>query len=542
MYNLKGTPLMGERRVDETPAAPRNSRDEERAYNRAIRAWSFYDWANHAYITTTASTFFPPYFIAIAAPAFISAGKSAVDPAAASSARDAASNVFAFTVSGALLFAALLSPLLGTYADITGKRKRTLLWTTGLGGILASMMVVVQTGNWPMGLLLYFLTQIAMNVALGLNSSLLPHVARPDDLDRASSLGYAMGYAGGGLLLAINAALYFFSPALGITHGLAARFAFLSVGLWWIGFSMPLALGVGEPEATPLKGGGWSPLHDAVTRLGHTLRDIRRYRELFKMLVAYWFYMEGIGAIILLATAYGAALGLDTGVLIAMLLMTQFVAFPYALAYGRIPDHSSKWSGFFLSMILWTAATFPLMGAYANTSGSVGIAKGFAWIGLNQAAGLALSLLIGRRLLQPLAAKLDAKRAVILGLCVYSVIPIWGMFLRTPAEFFMLGWMVGSVQGGTQALSRGVYAAMLPKAKSGEFFGIYGLAEKFAGVLGPLLYGLVGTWTGSPRSSIFSLVLFFIIGIALFARVDVRAGRAEAAQEEAAIETAHAAD
>ncbi len=542
MYNGAGMPPLGERIVDEPQRGPMDSRQAQRQYNRRIRAWSFYDWANHAYITTTASTFFPPYFIAIAAPAFIAAGQSAGDPAAASSAREAASNVFAFTVSGALLCAALLSPLIGTYADITGKRKRMLLWTTGLGGLLASMMVVVRAGNWPVGLMLYFLTQIAMNVALGLNSSLLPHVARPGDLDRASSLGYAMGYAGGGLLLALNAALYFFAPSFGISHGLAARLAFLSVGLWWIVFSMPLAVGIGEPEATPLKGGGRGPLRDAVTRLGHTLHDIRRYRELFKMLVAYWFYMEGIGAIILLATAYGAALGLDTGVLIAMLLMTQFVAFPYALAYGRIPDDSSRWRGFFLSMILWTAVTFPLMGAYANTSGTVGIARGFAWIGVNQAVGLVLSLLIGKKLCRPLASKLDAKRAVILGLCIYSVIPVWGMFLKTPAEFFMLGWMVGSVQGGTQALSRGVYAAMLPKAKSGEFFGIYGLAEKFAGVLGPLLYGLVGTWTGSPRSSIFSLVLFFIAGIVLFARVDVKAGRAEASAEEAAIETAHAAD
>lgn len=542
VYNGRCRGLDGGWPVDEEASAQTPRGKEAAAYNRKIRAWSFYDWANHAYITTTASTFFPPYFIAIAAPAFMAAGKLASDSSAAAAARDAASNVFAFTVSGALLMAALLSPLIGTYADITGQRKRILLWTTGLGGVLASMMVTVRTGNWPLGLVLYFLTQVAMNIALGLNSSLLPHVARPDDLDRASSLGYAMGYAGGGLLLALNAALYFFAPGLGLSPGAAARLAFFSVGLWWIGFSLPLALGVPEPGATPLKGGGHGALRDAVTRLHHTLRDIRRYRELFKMLVAYWFYMEGIGAIILLATAYGAALGLDTGVLIGMLLLTQFVAFPYALAYGRIPDPSSRWRGFFLSMVIWTALTFPLMGAYTNLSGNVNIGRGFILIGANQVLGVLFSLALGQRLLRPLASRLDAKRAVIVGLCIYTIIPVWGMFLKTPAEFFMLGWMVGSVQGGTQALSRGVYASILPKAKSGEFFGIYGLAEKFAGVLGPLLYGLVGTWTGSPRSSIFSLVLFFILGIALFSRVDVKAGQAEAATEEASIEAAHAAD
>ncbi|HEY3291579.1 MAG TPA: MFS transporter, partial [Anaerolineae bacterium] len=300
---------------------------QDKSYSRRILAWSFYDWANHAYITTTASTFFPPYFIAIAAPAFLVASKASGDVAAQALARDAASNVYALSVSLALFVAAILAPIIGTIADVTGRRKRFLLIATGAGGVLASLMFFLTTGLWQLALVLYFLTQIAMNIALGLSSSLLPHIARADDVNRVSSQGYAMGYIGGGVLLALNTALFLFSDKLGIDSGLAVRIAFATVGIWWIGFTIPLALRVPEPAATPLAHSTTgSPIRDSFIRLGHTIRDMQQYRELFKMLIAFWFYMEGIGAIILLATAYGAALGLDTAVLISTLLLTQFVA------------------------------------------------------------------------------------------------------------------------------------------------------------------------------------------------------------------------
>jgi len=510
----------------------------QRAYRRTIVAWSLYDWANHGYLTTTATTFFPPHFIAIATPAFLAAGAGA-----SALARDTASNVFALSVSLALLVAAVLAPLVGTYADITGRRKCLLVGITVVGAALASAMFTLTPGRWQLALALYFATQVAFNLALGLNSSLLPHVARPEDLPRASSLGYAMGYIGGGVLLAVNAALFVLAEPIGIDRGLAVRIAFLTVGVWWIVFTVPLVRRVPEPPAVPLAHGGrHGPVGDTFRRLAHTLRDIRRYRELFKMLVAFWFYMEGVGAIVLLATAYGAALGLDTGVLIGTLLLTQVVAFPFALAYGRITDPLVRWRGAFVAMLLWSAATLPLLGAYVRTRGSIGWARVFALIAGDQLLGIALSLLIGGRLLAPLVRRLDAKRAVILGLAIYTVIPLWGFFLSTQGEFVMIGWLVGTVQGGTQALSRAIYAELSPAAKSGEFFGLYGLSEKFAGILGPLLYGVVGQLTHNPRASILSVSVFFLLGIAMLARVDVAEGAGAAAAEEAAIEAAHAAD
>ncbi len=511
---------------------------EEQGYRRRILSWSLYDWANHAYITTTATTFFPPYFLAIATPVFLKAGSGQAAEAAQSLARDTASNVFAFTVALALFTAAILAPIIGTYADLTDKRKRILLRITVAGGILASSMFWLTTGMWIPALVLYFLTQVIVNIALGLNSSLLPHTARLEDLNRVSSLGYAMGYVGGGLLLAVNTTVFIFGRNLGISNDLAVRLAFFSVGVWWIGFTVPFALNVPEPQILSLlRKGSISPLRESFRQIARTVRDIRRYSELFKMLIAFWFYMEGVGAIILLATVYGATLGLPMTVLIGTLLMTQIVAFPYALLFGRIPDQANTWRGASLSMLLWTALTLPLLGMYAKTAGFLGIPSAFLLLAADQVAGIVLSLTIGRVLLGGLAEKIDTKRAVILGLMIYIIVPVWGFFLTTKAEFFMLGWLVGTVQGGTQALSRTIYAKLSPPAKSGEFFGLYGLSEKFAGILGPFLYGVVGQLTHSPKSSILSIGVFFIIGIMLLRRVDVEKGSRIAAEEERQVES-----
>jgi len=255
------------------------------------------------------------------------------------------------------------------------------------------------------------------------------------------------------------------------------------------------------------------------------------------MLIAFWFYMEGVGAIILLATAYGAALGLDMGVLIATLLMTQFVAFPYAILFGRIPDSGNRWRGAYLSMLLWTAITLPLAGAHAKTAGTVSLPSALLIVVADQIAGVIFSFSVGRFLFADLATKIDTKRAVIVGLMIYMIVPIWGFFLTTKAEFFMLGWLVGTVQGGTQALSRTMYARMSPRSRSGEFFGLYGLSEKFAGILGPFLYAVVGQATHNPKSSILSIAVFFMIGIILLLRIDVEKGAKSADEEERVIES-----
>jgi UMF1 family MFS transporter len=517
-------------------------RADEHAYRRRVRSWALYDWANHAYVTVTATTFFPPFFVALAAPAFLpAAGTAGADATAL--ARDTASNVYAFAVSFALFASAALAPLVGTWADIRGRRKAALVTSTAIGASVASLMVTLTPGRWPLALALYVASQLCVNLALGLNSSLMPHVARSDDLNRASSLGYAMGYVGGGLLLALDTALYFAAPALGIDRAEAVRLAFLTVGVWWVAFTIPMAKTVPEPPGLPLAAGaGRSGVAAALARLRHTLRDIGRYRQLVTMLVAFWLYMEGIGAIILLATAYGAALGLGTGVLTGTLLLTQFVAFPYALLFARIPNPADRRRGPIVALLLWSAATIPALGAWASRTGRVTPVAAVGLLIGDQVAGAALALLLGGVVCGRLVRALDTKRTLMLGLAIYAIIPVWGYFLRTPAEFVMVGWLVGTVQGGTQALSRSIYASLSPRAKSGEFFGLYGLFEKFAGILGPLLYALVGEISHDPRDSVASVAVFFLAGLALLSRVDVEAGSAAATAEESALEVAGAAD
>ncbi len=375
-----------------------------------------------------------------------------------------------------------------------------------------------------------------------MNSSLLPHVSRPDDLNRVSSMAYALGYVGGGILLGVNTALFVFSDRLGIDGGTAVRIAFFTTGLWWMLFTFPLIFFVPEPPAAPLAHSSSDRLKDTLTRLNHTLRDIQRYRELFKMLIAFWMYSEGISAIILLATAYGAALGLDNTALVGTILLTQFVGLPYVLIFGRIPNASSKWRSAYVSMLIWTAITLPLLGFFANRRGDIDIVGTFALLIGDQVLGVLFSAFVGRHVLASFTRRLDTKRAVVLGLAIFVIIPLWGFFLKTSAEFFMIGWLAGTVQGGVQALSRTIYASMSPKAKSGEFFGLYGLSEKFAGILAPLLYGIVGVLTHSPQASILSIGVFFIIGMVALWRVDEQQGTALAVAEDTAIASTQTAD
>jgi UMF1 family MFS transporter len=488
-------------------------------YRRRWLAWAFYDWGNSAVVTIIIATIFPIFYVSIAEPQL----------------QANATNIFSFTVTIALLLSALAGPLVGTLADITGRRKQYLIISTILGAIFVCAMIFLRTGTWAAASILFVVVQIFLNTALGLYDALLSHVTLPQDRNRVSALGYGLGYIGGGLILAINLALILFPQTFGIDGAeTATRIAFFSAGVWWLLFALPLFRIVPEPPAAPLKNGTRNAAADTLTRLAQTFRAIRSYRELFKMLVAFWLYSDGIGTIIQLATAYGRQLGLEQTVLIGALLVTQFVAFPFSIMFGRIPNPQSKNRSFFVAFILWTVITFPMMGAYAAST-NASTSTTFTLIALNQISGLVLAWIVGRHLVGGLTAQLTTKRAIILGLCVYAIVSVWGYFLQTAAEFWMLAWLVGTVQGGTQALSRSLYAALTPSSKSGEFFGFYGFSDKFAGILGPLLFGVVGVVMGNPRLSILSILVFFVLGIFLLQRVNEAEGQRIAQQEDAAI-------
>jgi len=420
-------------------------------YKRIINAWCLYDWGSSAFSTTIEAAVLPVYFEQVVA---------------ASLAANLATVYWGYTNAVSLLIIALLAPVLGSIADYAGSKKRLLVSFAVIGILATALMVLIQAGDWPLALVLFLFGTIGLGGSYVFYDALLPHVARSEDIDYVSSKGYALGYLGGGILLAINIVMI---QVLFKGSTLGPRLSFLTVAIWWAIFTIPLLRHVPEPPAdTAGLGVGINPLTAGFRRLRQTFRDLRKYRQLFFFLVAFWLYNDGIGTIIKMATIYGSEIGIKMIDLIGALLLTQFVGIPFSLLFG-------KFSG-----------------------------------------------------------KIGTKRAIMLGLGWYTLIAIAGYFMSRAWHFWVLAFMVGMVQGGTQALSRSLFGLMAPKARSGEFFGFYDVSSKFAGIAGPFLFALVGQLTGSSRLSIISLIIFFIGGIVLLSRVNEKEGIRVAEEENRA--------
>jgi MFS transporter, UMF1 family len=433
-----------------------------------LRAWAMYDWAASSMQTTIMVAVFPIYFVKVAGAGLVESG---------------ATQQLATVNTVALVVIAVLSPILGAVSDFGATKKRWTAIFMVLGVAAVAGLFFVHTGDLGLGSVLFALALVGVAGSFVFYESLLPHVARPDEIDRVSTAGYAMGYIGGGLLLALNLA-WIQKPAwFGLPSGpglsessatLPARLAFLSVSVWWLVFSIPLFRRVPEPPAR-LESDEWrgeNPVRAAFLRLGDTFRELRGYRQAFLMLLAFLIYNDGIQTIIKMATAYGTEIGIGQGALIAAILLVQFVGIPFSFLFGMLAGH------------------------------------------------------------------IGAKRALFLGLLVYTAISILGYFMKTAAHFFVLAGLVGMVQGGTQALSRSLFASMVPHHKSGEFFGFFSVFEKFAGIFGPLIFAGTIAATGSSRNAILSVIGFFAVGAAILAFVDLEEGRRAAREGDAAAKAA----
>ncbi|HYG69302.1 MAG TPA: MFS transporter, partial [Anaeromyxobacteraceae bacterium] len=424
-----------------------------------LRAWALYDWANSAFVTTVVAAVFPVYFSSVAA---------------AGLPRPVATQRYAVATTLALVIVAFAAPVLGTVADAAASKKRLLGAFLALGVASVAALFAVERGDWLLAAALFVLANVGANGSFVFYDALLPHVARGDELDRVSTAGYALGYLGGGLLLAVNLAWIQRPELFGLPSGpglspseatLPARLAFLSVAVWWAAFALPLFFRVREPAAVPLpssvlrepRGERRPPLGaaaiEAARRLRHSAAALRRHPQAALLLVAFLVYNDGIGTIIRMATIYGTEIGLDRGALIASILLVQFVGIPFAFLFGA------------------------------------------------------------------LAGRIGAKRAIFLALAVYTVVSVIGFFVRTAGQFFAMALLVGMVQGGSQALSRSLFARMIPASRSGEFFGFFAVTEKFAGIFVPAVFALAIGLTGSSRAAILSVIAFFVVGGALLAKV-----------------------
>jgi UMF1 family MFS transporter len=412
-----------------------------------LRGWALYDWANSAFMTTVVAAVFPIYFSTVAA---------AELPAAEAAFR------FGIATTLALAAVAVMAPVLGAIADYSAAKKRFLAAFQTVGVLATAAMWLIGRGDWLLALALFMLGNIGVYGALTFYDSLLPHIASRDEIDRVSTSGYALGYLGGGVLLAINLAWILMPGAFGFPDAdVAVRLSFVSVAIWWLLFSLPLFRQVPEPrrrlEADERP--DQNPVIMGFTRLRETLGDLRRYRQAFLMLLAFLLYNDGISTIIRMATIFGTEIGIGREHLIGALLLVQFVGVPCSFLFGR------------------------------------------------------------------LAGRIGAKRAVAGSLVVYTGVSILCYFVQTAAHFYALALIVGTVQGGSQALSRSLFATMVPRHKSSEFFGFFGVFEKFAGIFGPLLFAIAVALTGSSRHGILSVILFFFFGGLVLWRVDVGEGQ-----------------
>jgi UMF1 family MFS transporter len=413
----------------------------KQAYKRVINAWCLYDWGSSGFATTVEAAVLPIYFESVCGAALPG---------------NTATVYWGYANSVALAMAALLAPILGSIADYTGGKKRLLALFAAVGVVATALMVLLDSGDWILALALFVIGTVGFSGSYIFYDALLPHIAKSKDIDMVSAKGYALGYVGGGILLAINVVMIMVIWE-GSTWG--SRLSFVSVAIWWAVFTIPLMRRVPEPPAdTSGIGVGVNPVTAGFRRLGQTFREMRKYRQLFLFLLAFWLYNDGIGTIFKMATIYGSEIGIGMTDLVGALLLTQFVAIPFSLAFGK------------------------------------------------------------------LSGRLGTKRTIVMGLAWYALIAILGYFMTQAWHFWVLAFAVAMVMGGTQALSRGLFGRMAPKARSAEFFGFYDVSSKFAGILGPAVFAYVGQLTGTSRLGIVALIIFFIGGAILLSQVDEEEG------------------
>lgn len=401
-------------------------------------AWAFYDWANSAFVTIVMVVFFPIFFRD-----YWAKGLPSED----------ITLYLGISNSGASLMIVLLAPFLGAIADQGDLKKRLLAIFAGIGIVATLCFFWVDAGEWQLAMLLFMLSVVGFLGGNIFYDSLLVDVAEEKDFNRVSALGYGLGYLGGGLLFAVCVVLTLNPHWFGLdSEAEAVKVAFVMTALWWAVFSIPLWLYVRERKDDTQPGESVPVgilLRNSWRQLKDTLRHIRQLRAVWLFLLAYWLYIDGVDTVAFMAVDYGKALGFDTANLITALLITQFVSFPAALAFG--------WAG----------------------------------------------------------TRLGAKRGILIGLGGYFVIIGGASFMQDVNDFYLLALAVGLVQGGVQALSRSLYASLIPPERAAEFFGFYNMLGKFAAVLGPLLVGWVGVLTGTPRMGLLAVLLLIGAGALL---------------------------
>jgi len=362
-----------------------------------------------------------------------------------------ATALWGYVTAGALLLIAITAPVLGAVADAIGWPKRFLAFLAGLGILATGLFATLGSDGWRTAAVLYVAANFGFAGSIIFYESLLPSLARGRDMDRLSAQAYGLGYAGGGLLLVVNLFWVMHPEWFAMPdRGFAVRASFVSVAVWWGLFSLPLFKYVPEPLV--------KTLDDGKAAGSVLVQGFRRLAVTLREITRY-----------------------------RQLLIFLAAYWIYNDGIGTIVKMAT---------------------AYGSEIG-IGMTDLIGALVLTQAIGIPFAILFGR-----LARRTGPKPAILLALSVYLVISIFGFFLKSATQFYVL------------------FASMVPRHRTSEFFGFYSSSGKLAGVAGPLVFGLVSQGTGTSRLGILSLIVFFAVGGWLLTRVDVSAGEAEARRAE----------
>lgn len=489
---------------------------------REIFGWTMYDWANSAFITTVGTVFLGPYVTAIAqqaadASGFLHLGSFSLRP----------DSLFAYAVSASVLMQVTFLPVLGALADYSHIRKRLLMLFTVLGSLTTMAMFFITDGGHWFAAGLFILANLSLGAAVVFYNAYLPDIASEDRRDHVSASGFALGYAGGGLLLLFNLVMFLFSDTLGLSGAMVARISLASAGVWWLGFSfitfrllrprhaakpLPpgesyLTIGFGQlaallgvsrrtvaalmllPLLIPvllflnmplwlalLPGGG--PI---IVLIIFMVRKSKTLPEAIKYLLAYLLYNDGIQTVIAVAAIFAAVeLGMEATNRILVILMIQFVAFLGAYGFSYLASRMGTKNAILLSLVIWSGTVI------------------FAYFGMKS-------------------------QTIVGGLGI----------TQAELEFWILGFVVALVLGGSQALSRSLFSQMIPKNQEAEFFSFYEVSERGTSWLGTFIFARVNDITGSLRTGVLSLIFFFVVGLVLLPLVNVEKAKSQGKATEA---------
>jgi len=403
------------------------------------KSWILYDWANSVYATIMMAAVVPIYFSTVA-----------------KAAGQAGDYWWSIATSVAMLLTAIGAPLIGAVADYFGYKKK--LFVAFLGVALAFTTLAAVTDSWIWLMVSYAVSHMAFNAGILVYDSFLPDVTTKDRMDKISAYGFAYGYIGGSTIpFIISIGLIQFGDRIGLTGSMPVRVSIGITVVWWLVFTIPFLRNVKQVNGIQKPDSGISK--EVLGNIAKTARKIVKDKKILFFIITYFFYIDGVGTVITMSTAYGATLGLDATGMILALLVTQLVAFPCSIIFGNLGRKIGSLKMLRMAVMIYLGVCI------------VGFFMGF---GLEeQWFGVEIALIL----------------------------------------FWVLAIMVGTVQGGIQALSRSYFGKIVPPENAGEFFGFFDIFGKFAAIIGPALYGVTKLLTGRSSFAILSLIFLFLVAL-----------------------------